>query len=139
MEERSRSTWMCCAAVLLVGVTLFTAGCRKATTRQGQAPPLVEVTSVIQRDVPIYSEWTASTDGYVNATIRAQVQGYLIKQDYREGELVKKGQVLFEIDPRTFQAALEQAKGALAQQEAQYENARANLARVRPLAEQNAL
>ena len=139
MEERIRSTWMCCAAVLLVGVTLFAAGCKKATTRQRQAPPLVEVTSVIQKDVPIYSEWTASTDGFVNATIRAQVQGYLIKQDYREGELVKKGQVLFEIDPRTFQAALEQAKGQLAQARARWENARANLERIKPLVEEKAV
>jgi len=139
MEGSTRSTWMCCAAVLLVGVTLFTAGCKKATTKQGEAPPLVEVTAVVQRDVPIYSEWTASTDGFVNATIRAQVQGYLTKQDYREGDVVKKGQVLFEIDPRTFQAALEQAKGQLAQARARWENARANLERIKPLAEEKAV
>jgi len=75
----------------------------------------------------------------VNATIRAQVQGYLIKQNYREGDLVRKGQVLFEIDPRTFQAALEQAKGQLAAQQARWTTAKANLSRIKPLAEQNAV
>ncbi len=139
MDGRTRSTWVCCAAVLLLGVTLFTAGCKKGTTKQGEAPPLVEVTAVIQKDVPIYSEWTASTDGFVNATIRAQVQGYLIRQDYREGDLVKKGQVLFGIDPRTFQAALEQAKGQLSQAQARWENAKANLERIKPLVEEKAV
>jgi membrane fusion protein (multidrug efflux system) len=92
-------------------------------------------------------------DGLVNATIRAQVTGYLIRQNYKEGDLVKKGQVLFEIDPRTFQAALAQAEGVLEQakgsvdqsvaevgaQEARWGVAKANLARVKPLAEQNAV
>ena len=95
--------------------------------------------SVIQRDIPVIHEWVGSTDGLVNATIRAQVTGYLIKQDYTEGDIVKKGQVLFEIDPRPFQAALDQAKGTLAQLEAQYENAKAKLERVKPLAAENAL
>ncbi len=94
---------------------------------------------VIKKDVPIYSEWTASTDGLVNATIRAQVQGYLIKRDYTEGDVVKKGQVLFEIDPRTFQAALEQAQGQLAEQQARWETAKANLERIKPLVEQRAV
>ena len=139
MEDRSRSTRFRCAAVLLAGVTLFATGCRKGPTGQEQTPPLVEVAAVIERDVPVYSEWTASTDGLVNATIRAQVQGYLIKQDYREGDPVKKGQVLFEIDPRTFQAALEQAKGQLSQAKARWENARANLERIKPLADLKAV
>jgi len=139
MQGSTRSTWVCCAAVLSIGVMLLAAGCKKGSTKQAEAPPLVEVTAVIQRDVPIYSEWTASTDGFVNATIRAQVQGYLTKQDYREGDVVKKGQVLFEIDPRTFQAALEQAKGQLSQARARWENARANLERIKPLAEEKAV
>ncbi len=139
MQGSTRSTWVCCAAVLSIGVMLLAAGCKKGSTKQAEAPPLVEVTAVIQRDVPIYSEWTASTDGFVNATIRAQVQGYLTKQDYREGDVVKKGQVLFEIDPRTFPAALEQAKGQLSQARARWENARANLERIKPLAEEKAV
>jgi len=87
----------------------------------------------------MYSEWTASTDGLVNATIRAQVQGYLIKRDYTEGDVVKKGQVLFEIDPRTFQAQLEQANGQLAEQQARWGTAKANLERIKPLVEQRAV
>jgi membrane fusion protein (multidrug efflux system) len=94
---------------------------------------------VIRKDVPVYTDWVGTTDGLVNATIQAQVTGYLVKQNYREGELVQKGQVLFEIDPRTFQAAVDGAKGALAQAEARWETAKANLQRVRPLAEKNAV
>jgi membrane fusion protein (multidrug efflux system) len=78
-------------------------------------------------------------DGIVNATIRAQVSGYLIKQNYKEGDFVKKDQVLFEIDPRSYQAALEEAKAQLAQTEARWQTAKANLARIRPLAEQSAV
>jgi multidrug efflux pump subunit AcrA (membrane-fusion protein) len=72
---------------------------------------VVEVVTVTQRDVPIYMEWIGSLDGNVNAVIRPQVTGYLIKQNYREGDLVKQGQLLFEIDPRTFEAAVDEAKG----------------------------
>lgn len=114
------------------------AGCQPEAKAPPQAP-VVEVTEVLQKDVPIQEEWVGTTDGYVNATIRAQVTGYLIKQVYKEGDLIKKGQTLFEIDPRPFQAVLEQAQGALAQQEAQYANARANLDRVKPLAAQDAV
>jgi len=114
------------------------AGCNKQE-QTGALPPEVLVTKVIQKEVPIYSEWVGTMDGLVNATIRAQVTGYLIKQNYREGEVVKKGQVLFEIDARPFEAALAQAKGELSRQEAGYENAKLTLARVKPLADQNAL
>lgn len=114
-----------------------------ASCRKGQPPapraPEVEVVQVVQKDVPIVHEWVGTADGLVNATIRAQVTGYLIRQDYTEGDMVRKGQVLFEIDPRPFKAALDQALGTLAQMEAVYENARANLARVQPLAALNAL
>lgn len=102
-------------------------------------PPEVEVVQVIQKDVPIVHEWVGTADGLVNATIRAQVTGYLIRQDYKEGDFVKKGQLLFEIDPRPFQAALDQAKGELARQKAQHANAKANLDRVRPLVALNAV
>ena len=95
--------------------------------------------SVIQRDIPVIHEWVGSTDGLVNAAIRAQVTGYLIKQNYVEGDIVKKGQVLFEIDPRPFRAALDQAKGTLSQYTAQWENAKATLERVKPLVAENAL
>ncbi len=101
--------------------------------------PTVEVVSVAQRDVPVYMEWIGSLDGNVNAVIRPQVTGYLIKQNYREGDLVKQGQPLFEIDPRTFEAAVDEAKGQRAQQVARYETASANLARIKPLADLNAV
>ena len=91
-----------------------------------QPPPTVEVAQVEQRDVPIYGEWIGTLDGYVNADVKAQVSGYLTEQGYQEGSFVRKGQLLFQIDPRPFQAVLDQAKGQLAQAEAQLQNAEAN-------------
>jgi membrane fusion protein (multidrug efflux system) len=120
----------------MAGVLLF--GCGKEQKAQPQAP-IVEVAEVAQKDVPVYAEWVGTLDGAVNATIRAQVQGYLIKQNYKEGDFVKKDQVLFEIDPRPYQAAIEEAKGQLAQAEARWQTAKANLVRIRPLAEQSAV
>ncbi|WP_319587709.1 efflux RND transporter periplasmic adaptor subunit [uncultured Desulfobulbus sp.] len=132
------------AAALLVmmgmGSLLLTAGgCRKEEKAKAPQTPTVEVVAVVQKDIPIYNEWVGILDGSINAVIRPQVAGYLISQNYREGEQVKKGQVLFEIDPRTFQAALNQAKALLSQQKARHDTAKANLARIRPLAEKNAV
>jgi membrane fusion protein, multidrug efflux system len=118
---------------------LLAAGCGKEQKAAAPPPPAVEVSEVVRKDVPVYMEWVGTTDGLVNATIQAQVTGYLVKQNYREGELVHKGQVLFEIDPRTFQAAVDAAKGALAQAEARWATAKATLERVRPLAARNAV
>ncbi len=120
-------------------LTLILPSACKKTKPALPPPPVVEVVEVVQKDVPVIHEWVGTTDGLVNATIRAQVTGYLIRQDYREGDLVKKGQVLFEIDPRPFKAALDQAQGTFAQLEAQHANAKANLDRIRPLAEENAV
>ncbi|MBI5585533.1 MAG: efflux RND transporter periplasmic adaptor subunit [Deltaproteobacteria bacterium] len=125
--------------IIVSGVMLLTTGCKKPQTQEAPPVPLVEVGPVLVKDVPIYSEWTASTDGFVNATIRAQVQGYLVEQDYKEGDFVLKGQVLFKIDPRFLQAALEQARGQFTEQRARWENARANLERIRPLVAQKAI
>jgi membrane fusion protein (multidrug efflux system) len=122
--------------VLLAGLLFF--GCAKEEKAQPQAP-IVEVVEVIQKDVPVYGEWVGTLDGLVNAIIRAQVSGYLIKQNYKEGDFIKKDQVLFEIDPRSYQAALEEAKAQLAQTQARWQTAKANLARIRPLAEQGAV
>ena len=83
----------------------------------------VEVVRVEQKDVPVYSEWIGTTGGLVNADIKAEVTGYLLKQDYQEGSLVKKGQLLFELDPRPFQAAVDQANGQVAQFQGQLEQA----------------
>ena len=111
------STVVCLVLVALVAFLL--AG---KSGKSAQAAPTalgVQVTPVLQKDVPIYSEWIGTLDGMVNAEIRAQVPGYLLKQDYKEGSLVKKGQLLFEIDPRPFQAALGQAQGDLAKAQGQ--------------------
>ena len=134
----ARHRFVHAAAGLAGALLLLAAGCDKQQAAP-PAPPVVQVVSVAQRDVPIYMEWIGSLDGDVNAVIRPQVTGYLIKQNYREGDLVKKGQALFEIDPRTFQAAVEEAKGLRAQQVARYDTTRANLARIKPLAAMNAV
>jgi len=89
------------------------------------SPPEVEVVQVEQKDVPIYGEWIGTLDGLVNADVRAQVTGYLMRQGYQEGAFVKKGDLLFQIDPRPFQAALDQAEGQLAQAKAMLANAQA--------------
>jgi membrane fusion protein (multidrug efflux system) len=99
----------------------------------------VEAAEVIKRDIPMEREWVGTTEGFVNATIRPQVQGYLVSKNYREGDPVKKGGLLFTIDPRSFQAALDQAQGALAQAKAQHFIAQTDLDRIRPLAEEKAI
>lgn len=122
--------------LLALGALLAT-GCGQGQAGPTAPPPLpVAVAAVTQQDVPVYAEWIASTDGAVNATIRAQVQGYLVSQRYREGDLVEKGQLLFEIDPRPFQATLsyaeaaeQQAVAALSQAEATLEQAKADVAK----------
>jgi RND family efflux transporter MFP subunit len=113
------------AAVWLV----LTAGCSRKIDAAAHPPPLdVLVAPVQQKDVPVYQEWIGTLDGLVNADIKAEVSGYLIEQTYKEGSFVSKGQLLFQIDPRPFQAALDQAQGQLAQSEGQLEQARAQLA-----------
>lgn len=124
------------------------AGCRLSTGRPAGAPtpPEVLVTTVLQQDVPVTGEWVATLDGYVNAQIQPQVSGYLIRQNYREGSFVHEGEVLFEIDPRPFEATLAQAKGQLAQAKgqlaqakAQLDLARINVKRDTPLAKARAI
>jgi membrane fusion protein, multidrug efflux system len=124
-------------AILLLLVGGAVPGCKKEAKVAG--PTEVEVAEVARQDVKVSQEWVGSMDGSVNAVIRAQVQGYLTKQVYTEGQLVKKGQTLFQIDPRTFQAAVDQAKGDVAQKKARWDQTQANLARIKPLAEQNAV
>jgi RND family efflux transporter MFP subunit len=103
-------------------------------------PPLpVGVVKAIQMDVPIHAEWVATLEGYVNAQIQPQVSGYLISQNYKEGSYVHKGDVLFEIDPRPFQAVLDQAKGQLAQARAQLYLADVNVKRDTPLVKERAI
>ena len=125
------------AAVLLVSAL----GCSDGKVRAAAPLPLpaVEVAPVIQKDVAVKGEWVGTLEGYVNAQIQPQVSGYLIRQDYHEGAFVKKGQLLFQIDPRPFQAVLDQAKGQLAQAEAQMANAELNVKRDIPEAETHAI
>ena len=97
-------------------------------------PPEVAVADVVEKAVPVYQEYVATTDGMMNATILAQVQGYLIAQNYKEGSFVKKGDLLFEIDPRPFQASLDVARAILARHQAVLNTAQSTLKRILPLA-----
>ncbi len=126
-------TVLTCAAALLL------AACDKEKATPAPVVPVVQVVEAAQRDVPITMEWVGAMDGNINAAIRPQVTGYLIRQNYREGDLVKKGQLLFEIDPRTFEAAVDEAAGIRAQKVARLDTTSANLARIKPLAEKNAV
>src|SRR5207253_1338622 len=128
------------SALMIAGLSLVLAGCTGSTkAASALPPPVVEVATVVQQDTPIYSEWVATLDGYVNAQIQPRVAGYLIKQNYKEGSVVRKGQVLFEIDPRPFKAALDQAKAQLAQAEAQLGKASLDVERDTPLAQARAI
>lgn len=102
-------------------------GCAKTTAAGNPPPPDVEVAVVAQKDLPRVREWIGTLDGLVNAAIKAEVTGYLLTQNYAEGSFVRKGQLLFEIDPRPLQAAYAQAMGQLAQARAQVEQARTGL------------
>jgi membrane fusion protein (multidrug efflux system) len=135
MDKKKTGTYL---FIVILSCLLCISGC--GTQQAGGAAPVkVQVADVVMKDVPVWSEWTASTDGMVNATIRPQVQGYLLGQRYKEGDYVRKGQLLFEIDDGTFRAALKQAKSRVDQTKVDWENAQANLARIKPLAEDNAV
>jgi multidrug efflux pump subunit AcrA (membrane-fusion protein) len=125
-------------AILAFALAALPTGCAKKEVSAAVAPE-VEVAGVIQQDVPLYTEWISTLDGYVNAQIQPQVTGYLMKQNYQEGTVVHKGQLLFEIDPRPFEAALEQVKGQLAQAEAQLGKTKLDVARDTPLAKESAI
>jgi membrane fusion protein, multidrug efflux system len=131
------------AAVLLT--TALLSGCGEEKKAEAAAPD-VEVVQVVQRDVPITRQWVATLNGKVNAQIRAQVAGYLMSQSYQNGAYVKKGTPLFQLDPRTFQAAVDQAKGVLAQAKgdlaravAQQGKTQQDVTRYTPLAAQGAI
>jgi len=111
--------------LVVIGIVIGATRPKHASGTPPGASPDVQVVVVEQKDVPIYGEWIGTLDGFSNADVRAQVTGYIMKQSYQEGAFVKKGQLLFEIDPRPFQAALDQAKGQLAQATAVLANAQA--------------
>jgi len=125
---------------LLSFLSLALVHCKGETASAPPPPSIkVEVADVIQKDVPIHSEWVGTTDGMVNAQIRAQVSGYLIRRPYTEGSFVKKGDLLFELDPSKFKAALDQAQGDLAKAQAQFLKTKQDVERDTPLAQQGAI
>jgi membrane fusion protein (multidrug efflux system) len=124
---------------LLVLLTLTLTNCGKKESEAPPTPPEVEVVDVLQQDVPIYSEWVAQLNGDTNAQITPKVQGYLLRQNYKEGFFINKGDLLFEIDPRPFEAALNQAKAELAVAEANLSRTDTDIIRDTPLAAQNAI
>ena len=131
------------ATVLSASSLGFLSGCKSDGPPPGGGgafgPLPVQVSKAVQQDIPLTGEWVATTDGFVNAQIQPQVSGYLIRQDYKEGSEVHKGQVLFEIDPRPFQAILDQGNASVAQAQAQLELAGINVHRDTPLAEAHAI
>ena len=122
--------WVLAGVVVLVLaiVLLFVSQSGATRTPNTPPPPIIAVAPVEQKDVPVYQEWIGTLTGQVNAEVKAQVTGYLLKQYYKEGSYVRKGQLLFEIDPRPFHAALDQAKGQQAQAQAQLVQDEAQLA-----------
>jgi membrane fusion protein, multidrug efflux system len=127
------------SALSAASLLLLTACAKKQGGPANAAPLPVSVATVEQRDVDLYGDWVATLDGYVNAQIQPQVSGYLIKQDYKEGSVVQIGQVLFEIDPRPFQATLDQAEAQLGQAQAQLQLTDINVKRDTPLAQAHAI
>jgi RND family efflux transporter MFP subunit len=125
--------------LLALSISVALASCQSDKAASQPPAPEVEVVGVQQQDVPIYNEWVATLDGYENAQIQPQVTGYLIAQNYKEGSSVRKGQVLFEIDPRPFQAVLDQSKAQLAQAQAQLGKTKLDVDRDTPLAKERAI
>ncbi len=126
-------------AILLAALVILTWGCRRQPPSSRPPRADVQVITLVPTNVPIYGEWIGTLDGYVNAQIRAQVTGYLLKQDYLEGSMVKKSDLLFEIDPRPFKALLNQAEAKLAQDQAQLAKTELDVERFTPLAREQAL
>src|SRR5438309_6642919 len=129
MTTQSKRRALFGAAIVVIAVVLVFVFSRAKSkgAAQAAAPIEIEVAQVEQKDVPIYTEWIGTLDGIVNAEIKSQVTGYLLSKNYTEGSFVKKGQLLFKIDPRPLQAALEQARGELAKANGQVAQANSQL------------
>jgi membrane fusion protein (multidrug efflux system) len=125
MNSSARRILVVAAVLVVIAVAVIAIISRPKPPASAGPPPDVMVTPVVQKDVALYSQWIGTLDGLVNANVKAQVTGYLLQQDYQEGAFVQKGQLLFQIDPRPFQAVLDQAEGQLAQANAQLANAQA--------------
>jgi len=139
LVRHNRIVWFLSVIAVFMCFALFQAGCKKEQAAVQPQPPVVTAEEVVPRDVPVNFEFVAQTQSSHLVNIQARVTGFLDKRVYTEGEIVKEGQVLFLMDPKPFQAQLTQAKAALSMQKATLETARSNLARTKPLAEQNAL
>src|SRR5271163_1181353 len=131
-----RSARYIVAGILIAAMAVVHSACKNPALTT--APPITEVTvaNVLQQDATLYSEWVGTTEGFVNADIYPKISGYLIKQNYRDGDIVHAGELLFQIDPREYQAALDQALGNLAQAHAQLKQNQENLARYTALYKQ---
>ena len=127
------------AAITVAASLIWLTGCRDRQAATSPGPPEVEVVTVEQKDVPIYRDWVGTLESDVNATISAQVTGYLLSRNYQEGSFVTNGQVLFQIDPAPFQATLDQAKSQLFQAQATHEKYALTVNRYRPLAAKEAI
>src|SRR5271165_6527578 len=142
-KQSARIRRQCNRTAIILGLLglalLVLTACEKKEEKPKAGPPEVLVAEVAQQDVPIYTEWVAQLNGSVNAEITPKVQGYLLKQDYQNGFFVKKGQLLFELDPRQYQAAVEQAQAQVAVAQAEYDKFTADVQRDTPLAAQNAI
>lgn len=132
------ATWRVSAPLLALTITILS-GCQSQNAAPPPPPPEVQVASVVQKDVSIYGEWVATLDGYVNAQIQPQVTGYIVEQKYKEGSFVRKGQILFQIDMRPFQAILDQTKAQLAQMQANLGKTQLDVDRDTPLAKERAI
>jgi membrane fusion protein (multidrug efflux system) len=137
LVKKSRVSMLCRVTLTLFGIVILV-GCKPAST-QSYGLPIVEVATVTQGDPVVYQEWIGTLDGLVNAQIRAEVTGYLLAEDYHEGDRVKKGELLFEIDARPFQAALDRAKGLLSQAQARLGKTQLDVKRYGPLVKDKAI
>jgi len=131
-SARRRRSGAVLVDTIAIACTLGVAACSKPPPPAQQAPD-VKVAEVVQRDVPVSAEWVGTTDGYINAQIRAKVQGYLLTQAYRDGSTVKAGQLLYQLDPRQYQADLDKAQGDLAQAKANLLKSQLNEQKYKPL------
>ena len=129
----------CALGLGLLLAAVWLGGCSKEQKAAGPPPMDVLVTEVVQKEVPVYGEWIGTLNGLINATIRPQVQGYVLSRNYKEGDVVASGALLFQIDPRQFQAALDEALGDLAKAQAALGKTELDVARYTPLAKQGAV
>lgn len=144
MPNRNRSARYCrgnidiaIAFIAMLALAISICGCKKAPPPP--APPVVQVITLAPTNMPIYDEWIGTLTGFVNAQIRAQVTGYLLTQNYAEGSIVKQGDLMFQIDPRPFQATLDQAVAKLAEDKAAQGETELNVKRYMPLAREQAI